>query len=272
MLCRNSRKLAFLAPCAGQWMFYSLPEAGSTPLLYNRQPAPTRCPIAVGDLLDLNGLELVVESVEVEQPAAISEASAAMSVPSSREIDFVYRKAKKLCQHLLPVLRESGGKLQPPETGGGLWSWLKIFRRPGNPAETLERLHFLLSGSPRDRVWLFELARFLFQQSYDGLCLQLLKELNRLYPDDEVVARTLAQLYYQQSRNSRLPAEGRLNALKYAERSTQLARRLAKDDLSLVELERAVRVEQTNLRSRLTERTPCPAFSRERADVMGRKR
>lgn len=263
VLSRKARQLAYLAPAAGQWVFYSLSGTESRDVFYNRLPAPARCPVAVGDLLELDGLALVIESIEVEpqtrvvgtdetaQPA-VARDTAETPVPRSQKIDLVYRKAKELCQQLLPALREPDGKLQRKVSCGSIWGWLKIFRRPGNPAETLDRLHFLLSRSPRDRVWLFELARFLFQQSYHGLCLRVLKELSRLYPHDAEVAETLAKFYFQQGRNPTLPAGGRLSAFEHAERCTRLVRRLAPNDQSLANLVGAVRKEQTLLRQSLS--------------------
>src|SRR6185437_8836798 len=177
VLCRKSRQLALLTPQAGRWVFQSLSAAGSGDVLYNRLPAPARCPVAVGDLLDLDGLRLVVESIEVEtqtrasgtddtaQPRAASRSTAEIPATGSQEIDLVYRKAKELYEQLLPALREPGRKLQRKVSCNGIRGWLRIFRRPDCPAETLDRLQFLLYRSPRDRVWLFELARFLFQQS-----------------------------------------------------------------------------------------------------------
>jgi hypothetical protein len=380
MLCRSSRKLAFVAPYPGQWIFYALGAPGSASVRYNRQPAPPRCPVEVGDLLDLDGTELIVNSVEVnsgEFPAQTSTPSpCAIEVPQegsvqvtsdrligydpcrglclaatldqqqltallasvagrwhlhalngnplirngkpsgpslvlvhgdrvqirnkdvffhigrpapagtagvtepegfgsggaticgpraslregveiaslspSREIDFVYRKSKGLCQRLLPVLCDRSQTFQVWGASSiGIRGWLRFLRRSGSPAETLDRLELLLSGSPRDRVWLVELSRFLFQQSYYGLCLRVVKELCRLYPQDGELMQMLAKIYYQQGRSPCLPAITRLNALEGAEKCTQLARRLAPDDYMLTVLQRAVSVEQTILRGRL---------------------
>jgi hypothetical protein len=75
MLCRRSRKLAFVAPYPGQWIFYALAAPGSSKVRYNCRPAPSSCPVEVGDLLDLDGTELVVDSVEVDSGALPSQAS-----------------------------------------------------------------------------------------------------------------------------------------------------------------------------------------------------
>lgn len=397
VLCRNSRKLALLAPYAGQWVFYSLSSQGSTHILYNRLPAPARCSVTVGDLLNLNGLELIVDSVEGDagafpvqradpapceikvageksiratqdlfighdpccglcvgatfegqplialltfavgcwhlhdltgnslvcngKPSGTSRvladgdrvllhdkvlvfrlgiaAGAGGGAPppklpdergktherrmasadtaekpavATQEIDLVYRKAKQLCQELLPILQEPGRKPRPRKAPGGrIRNWLRIFRRPTSPVETLERLQFLLSGSPRDRVWLLELARFLFQQSYHGLCLRVLKELYRLYSHDVVVTQTLARFYYQQGRNTGLPASGRRNALEHADRCLRLVRRLAPQDRSLADLASAIHEEQTLLPKDPAEAAPGQTALPERVEVMGRK-
>ena len=395
MLCRNSRKLAFVAPYPGQWIFYALGPSGSSSVRYNRRPAPPRCPVAIGDLLDLDGTELVVNSVEVgsgefpartsipspctievpqegsvqvtsdrligydpcrglclaatldQQPLTALLASVsgrwhlhalngnplirngkpsepslvlvhgdrvrirnkdvffhigrpapdgtarvsgpgesggegeemwgpraslweeAASLSPSQEIDFVYRKAKGLCQRLLPVLCDRSRTFQVRGAPSvGIRGWLGFLRRSGSPAETLDRLELLLSGSPRDRVWLVELSRFLFQQSYYGLCLRVAKELCRLYPQDGELVQMLAKIYYQQGRNSCLPAITRLNALEGAEKCTQLARRLAPVDHVLADLQRAVSVEQTILRGRLSEVSPCEASVEENRNFM----
>jgi hypothetical protein len=395
ILCHRSQKLAFLAPYAGQWVFYSLIPPGSPQLLYNRIPAPSRCIVAAGDLLNLDGLELAVESVEIDpgsysterreppsceievewgrsirvtqdlligsdassglrladthdpqsltalvtfaaghwhlhdlnsgslirngkpagrslvltdgdcvriagkdlvfhiggdqstergmechkpddkavasEPPAISRAEAAMPAPSSGELDVVYQRARELCQRLLPVLRDPGRKMLGPQAScRGLRGWLRMFHRPGTAMETLDRLEFLLSGSPRDRVWLLELARFLFQQSYLGLCLRVLKELCRLYPDDVTVRQTLARFYYQQGRNPLLPRSGRLNAFEHADRSTRVVRRLAPNDPSLVDLDRAICLEKVILRQSLEEKSPSEAPVEDYAEAMGR--
>lgn len=265
VLCRKSRQLALLTPQEGRWVFQSLAAPGSRDVLYNRLPAPARCPVAVGDLLDLDGLHLVVDSIEVEtqtrvsgtdetaQPRAASRSTAEIPLPSSREVDLVYQQAKDLCQQLSAALREPGGKLSRKASCNGIRGWLRLFHRPGSPAETLDRLQFLLSRSPRDRVWLFELARFLFQQSYHGLCLRVLKELSRLYPRDAAVAETLAKFYYQQGRNTTLPTEGRFNAFEHAASCTRLVQRLTPNNQSLTDLQGAVRHEQTILRQELVE-------------------
>jgi hypothetical protein len=392
VLCRQSRKLAFLAPYAGQWVFYSLLAPSSPQLLYNRRLAPPRCLVAVGDLLELDGLELTVDSVEVdpgalavqtgepipcaiempgksriqvrhdvligsdacgepcvttprdrqtlralltfaagrwhlhdlngdslvrngkpagaslvltegdrvrihdrelrfslngtdrtpgkpeadlaEQTAEIEKPAACrdtteLTTPTTPDIDLVYAKAKELCQQLWPLLRASGQKSEGQlACRGGLRGWLSIFRRPKGPEETLERLRFLLSGSPKDRVWLLELARFLFQQSYPGLCLRLLQELRRLYPNDVAAARTLAKFYYQQGRNFRLPAEGRLNAFAHAARCTRLVRRLTPNDPLLGDLERAIREERTILTNSLEEKAARADYSPQRVEAM----
>jgi hypothetical protein len=395
VLCQNSQKLAFLAPYAGQWVFYSLIPPGSAQLLYNRLPAPSRCRVAVGDLLNLNGLELAVESVEVDPgsytietrepptceievawgrsirvtqdlvigsdascglrladthdmqpltalvtfaaghwhlhdlnggslirngkpagrslvlkdgdcvrvadtelvfrvgadkgagreieckkvdektnaiyPPAVCLAPAAMPAPSSGEIDVVYQKAKELCQQLLPVLRDPGRKfLAPRASCRGLRGWLRLFHRSSSATETLDRLQFLLSGSPRDRVWLLELARFLFQHSYPGLCLRVLKELCRLYPADVAVRQTLARFYYQQGHNPLLPAPGRLNAFEHAGCCTRLVRRLAPNDPSVADLERAIHAERTILRQSLEVKRPYETPAQEFAEAIGR--
>ncbi|HZV06355.1 MAG TPA: FHA domain-containing protein [Gemmataceae bacterium] len=395
VLCHRSRKLAFLAPYAGQWVFYSLVPPGSAELLYNRLPAPARCSIAAGDLLNLNGLELAVESVEVdpgsysvetkEPPACEIElargrsvrvthdlligsdascglrladtpdpqpqialvtfaagqwhlhdlnggalirngkpagrslvledgdsvriagtelvfrigrdkdagrvveckkpdektdaiespapcrAAAAIPSRSSEAADAVYEKAKELCQQLVPVLRDPGRKfLEPRSFCRGLWGWLRMVHRPGSAMEMLDRLRFLLSGSPQDRVWLLELARFLFQQSYPGLCLRVLKELCRLYPRDVTVRQTLAKFYYQQGHNPLLPAAGRLSAFEHAGRCTQFVRRLDANDRSLADLERAIRLEQMILSQSLEEKRESEAPVPQFAEAMGR--
>jgi hypothetical protein len=213
------------------------------------------------------------DTAEEISPPPVAPPAPALPAPLSQEIDIdvVYQKAKKLWEQLLPVLRDPGRTFQPrPTAWGGLRGWLRIFRRPGTPEETLDRLQFLLSGSPRDRVWLYELARFFSQQAYTLLCLQVLKELCRLYPHDVTVRQTLAKFYYQQGRNPRLPAPGRLIAIGHSERCTQLMQRLAPNDPVLNDLQRAIRVEQTILRHSLEERTPCAAPFRERAEAIGR--
>ena len=113
-----------------------------------------------------------------------------------------------------------------------------------------------------------ELSRFLFQQSYYGLCLRVAKELCRLYPQDGELVQMLAKIYYRQGRNSGLPAATRLNALEGAEKCTQLARRLAPGDHVLTDLQRAVGVEQTILRGRLSEVSPCEASVEENRNFM----
>ena len=75
MLCRRSRKLAFVAPYPGQWVFYALGAPGPSNVRYNCRPAPSRCPVEVGDLLDLDGTELVVDSVEVDSGKLPAKAS-----------------------------------------------------------------------------------------------------------------------------------------------------------------------------------------------------
>ena len=274
MLCRHSRKLAFFAPYTGGWGFYSLALAGSPHVQYNRQPAPEACSLTVGDLICLDGLELIVESVEgqsevvhvpredpipceiavtgersvrattdlligydpccglcfspsfdLRHPTAVINLcrgnwhlheldgnalirngaatdpsvvltdgdrirlhdkelcfQIGMSLDASRgstahrladvtdqmepvfassqetlekpviptqQIDPVYRKAKGLCQQLMPILHKHEEKLSLPKASGGrIRSWVKLLRRPRTPGEKLERLQFLLSGSP----------------------------------------------------------------------------------------------------------------------------
>jgi hypothetical protein len=211
------------------------------------------------------------EKTAASEPPAICRAEAAMPAPTSGEIDVVYQKARELCQRLLPVLRDPGQKFLAPQAScQGLRGWLRMFHQPDTAMETLDRLQFLLSGSPRDRVWLLELARFLFQQSYPGLCLRVLKELCRLYPGDVTVRQTLAKFYFQQGRNPLLPASGRLNAFEHADRSTRVVRRLAPNDPSLVDLDRAISLEKVILNQSLEEKSPLEAPVEEYTEAMGR--
>lgn len=393
VLSHYSRKLAFLAPYAGQWLFYALT---SSHLRYNRQPAPSRRRVVVGDLLDLNSLELVVDFVEapsgefaVDEPNPLfcdievpgrpsvrvcddtliacdpkaglcfgstvdgrpliallafasgrwhlhdlngntlvrNGAPAGLSVvladgdrirlqgqevvfrigrtegtdgswwnesetqhdaeevqntssdeieishlhaSGSQEIDILYGKAKALCHRLLPALRQ-GSKTFPSQaaTYGGVKGWLRLFRPPSGPIETLERLEFFLSGSPHDRVWLLELSRFLYQQSYFGLCLKVVKELCRLYPLDGDLIQTLAKVYFQQGRNAHLPAAVRLNAFDKAEKCVRIARRLAPCDRVLGDLQRAVGAERVVLRGRLAGPGPQVASGVDPVDALG---
>lgn len=374
VLCHHSRKLAFLAPYTGQWLLYALAAPASARLLYNHQPAPPHCPLAAGDLLNLNGLEWIVDAVVVDSnsvsvaetgeppsceiemaggrrirvchdlvlgldlppqsalltfaagrwhlhdlngstlfcngkaasrsvvlsngdciriaethfrfhsggAAGLENLASGAKEPENRkaqtenstpEIDPVYAQAKELFERLLPALRDPGRQFRPRQaSGGGLRGWLRIFRRPRTPLDTLARLRFLLSACPRDRVWLIELARFFFLQSYPGLCLRLLKELCRLYPRDVRVRQTLAKFYYQQGRNSLLPVQGRLSAFDHAGSCTQLARRLAPNDSFLLDLERAIRMDLTILSYRLDEMKPSETPSLEGAEAIGRMR
>jgi hypothetical protein len=393
VLSHYSRKLAFLAPYAGQWMFYALT---SSHLRYNRQPAPARRRVVVGDLLDLNSLELVVDFVEApagefvvdEQNSSFCEievpgrpsvrvsddtliacdpktgacfgsavdgrplmalltfasgrwhlhdlngnalvrngAPAGLSVvladgdririqnqdvvfrightepadgrwwnepethhdeeevqntssdeieishlhaSPSQEIDILYRMAKTLCQRLLPTLRQ-GSRTFPSQTAayGGVRGWLRLLRPPSGPVETLERLEFFLSGAPRDRVWLLELSRFLYQQSYFGLCLKVVKELCRLWPLDGDLMQTLAKVYFQQGRNAHLPAAVRLNALDKADKCVQVARRLTPWDRVLGDLHWAVGAERTGLRGRLAGAGAQVASRNDPVDALG---
>jgi hypothetical protein len=203
--------------------------------------------------------------------ASLREREEITASSPSQEIDFVYRKAKSLCQRLLPVLRNRSRTFQVRGAPSvGIRGWLGFLRRSGSPAETLDRLELLLSGSPRDRVWLVELSRFLFQQSYYGLCLRVANELCRLYPQNGELMQMLAKIFYQHGRNPHLPAVARLNALEGADRYTRLARRLAPGDHILAELQRTVSVEQTILQGRLSELTPCKALFEDSANAMGR--
>jgi hypothetical protein len=391
VLSHFGRKLAFLAPYAGQWIFYAL---ASSNLRYNREPAPARRRMLVGDLLDLNSLELVVDCVEAppgsfvldesdpspcdielpgqpsvrvcqdlligydpsgrlsleatpqgrplaalltfaagqwhlhdlngkvlerngqpgglslvlvdgdririqdqevvfrigraapsvvepvataetfigetEAPSANTQQIAQRPATPSQEFDFIYRRAKGLCQRLLPALRHGGRTFRPqPTSYQGVLGWLRFFRRPDNPVETLDRLELLLSGSPRDRVWLLELARLLYRQSYFGLCLRIVKELCRLYPTDGELMQTLAKVYFQQGRNAHLPSAVRLGAFEKADKCALLARLLTPRDHGLADLQQAVSEEQSHLRGRLAGRAPGEASCERDLDAIG---
>ena len=393
VLSHFSRKLAFLAPYAGQWVFYAL---ASSRLRYNRCPAPSRCRVVVGDLLDLNALELVVDFVEAPsgefvvdeytpsfceievsgqrsvgvcedtliscdprgglcfgpaldghslaalltfasgqwylhdlngnalvrngvptglslvladgdririqdkdvifrigrtepsevgggtepetqhdaeevQPTSDSQIEiATLPASPSQEIDILYRKAKTLCQRLVRAVRNGSRTFRSQATTyGGIRGWLRLFRSPSGPVETLERLEFFLSGTPRDRVWLLELSRFLHQQSYFGLCLRVLKELCRLHPLDGDLMQMLAKGYFQQGRNAHLPAAVRLNAFDKADKCVKVARRLTPCDRVLIDLQRAVSAERTILRGRLAGLGPNEVTCDRPVDALG---
>ncbi|HEY7311854.1 MAG TPA: hypothetical protein VH643_20995 [Gemmataceae bacterium] len=259
ILCRGSRKLAFVALDSGQWVFRSLVPAGSTLVRHNRQPMTARCPLAVGDLLDLNGLELVVHSVETasgERPAERDHPSPRETAIAEalREKDPVYRKAKELCHRLLPVLRDEGRAFPSNSASSfGIRRWLRLLRRPSGPAETLDRLEWFLSGSPRNRVWLIELCRFLYQQSFVALSLRVARSLCRLHPLDGELMQMLAKLYYRHGCDLGLSPIERLNAFEAAEKCTGVARRLAPDARLLADLQWAVRAAQKILRGQLAE-------------------
>jgi hypothetical protein len=61
-------KLAFFVPYQSQWVFYPL-RRGSR-IQHNDVPARGPCKLGAGDLLSLQGAELVVESVSVDDPAS----------------------------------------------------------------------------------------------------------------------------------------------------------------------------------------------------------
>jgi hypothetical protein len=357
-LSLRARQLVFLAPCSGQWIFFSLVAPGSSAVLYNCQPAPPRCRVKVGDLLGFEGLELVVDAVTADpgevvgmgdhlpvcdveapgqppvqvagdtwigwdapkglslsstigpQPVSVllmffagrwylhdlqgsplrhNGAAASSSLiladgdrvilgqeelrfhlhclkkqpapereaPVVEEpLDAVGQRARVFCQRLLATLRGEQ-KTVPARTGflRGLWAWLWLLWPARSPEETLDRLEFLLAGRPRDRGWLFELARFLYQQSHWDLSLQVLRELHRLYPRDGEVVQVWVKLCYQLGCSAELPPLRRLAVLEKAEKGTVLARLGSPDNPVLTDLLQAVRAERTLLRDRMAQET-----------------
>jgi hypothetical protein len=59
-------KLAFFVPYRSRWVFY--PLHGGSHIHYNDEPAPGPCKLSAGDLISLNGSELIVEALSVDEP------------------------------------------------------------------------------------------------------------------------------------------------------------------------------------------------------------
>jgi hypothetical protein len=63
-------KLAFFVPYRSRWVFYPLHHGPR--IQYNDEPAPGPCKLSAGDLISLNGSELIVEALSVDEPLPAS--------------------------------------------------------------------------------------------------------------------------------------------------------------------------------------------------------